>query len=80
MDTGFRKRSCPTSNAERDDDSKISHPALGPCRLWKTSGSGTLARRHHDLAAEAVREEARMFCEDLVGGEIVMPPRDRAAA
>ena len=37
----------------------------------------TLLRR---LAAEAAREEARMFCEDLVGGEIVVPPRDRAAA
>jgi uncharacterized protein (DUF2336 family) len=37
----------------------------------------TLLRR---LAAEAAREEARMFCEDLVGGEIVVPPRARAAA
>jgi len=37
----------------------------------------TLLRR---LAAEAAREEARMLCEDLVGGEIVMPPRERAAA
>jgi len=26
--TGFRKRSCSTNNVERDDDSKISHPAL----------------------------------------------------
>jgi hypothetical protein len=29
MDTGFRKRSCATNNVERDDDSKISHSALG---------------------------------------------------
>jgi hypothetical protein len=28
VDTGFRKRSCSTNDVERDDDSKISHPAL----------------------------------------------------
>jgi uncharacterized protein (DUF2336 family) len=37
----------------------------------------TLLRR---FAAEAAREEARMFCEDLVEGDIIMPPRARAAA
>ena len=37
----------------------------------------TLLRR---FAAEAAREEARMFCQDLVGGAMVMPPRERAAA
>jgi hypothetical protein len=28
VDTGFRKRSCSTNKAERDDDSKKSHHAL----------------------------------------------------
>jgi hypothetical protein len=28
--TGFRKRSCSNNKLERDDDSKKSHPALGP--------------------------------------------------
>src|SRR5580704_11560611 len=30
VDTGFRKRSCATERLERDNDSKRSHPALGP--------------------------------------------------
>jgi uncharacterized protein (DUF2336 family) len=37
----------------------------------------TLLRR---FAAEAAREEARMFCDDLVAGDIIMPSRERAAA
>lgn len=37
----------------------------------------TLLRR---FAAEAAREEARMFCDDLVAGDIVMPSRQRVAA
>jgi hypothetical protein len=28
VDTGFRTRSCSNNKLERDDDSKISHPAL----------------------------------------------------
>jgi hypothetical protein len=28
VDTGFPKRSCSNNKLERDDDSKISHPAL----------------------------------------------------
>jgi hypothetical protein len=37
----------------------------------------TLLRR---FAAEAAREEARMFCDDLVSSDMVMPPRERVAA
>jgi uncharacterized protein (DUF2336 family) len=37
----------------------------------------TLLRR---FAAEAAREEARMFCDDLVSGDIIMPSRERVAA
>jgi uncharacterized protein (DUF2336 family) len=37
----------------------------------------TLLRR---FAAEAAREEARMFCEDLVGGDAVALPYERARA
>ncbi len=37
----------------------------------------TLLRR---FAAEAAREEARMFCDDLVAGDVVMPSYERARA
>jgi uncharacterized protein (DUF2336 family) len=37
----------------------------------------TLLRR---FAAEAAREEARMFCDDLVADDVVMPPFERARA
>ena len=37
----------------------------------------TLLRR---FAAEAAREEARMFCDDLVAGDTVMPPYEPARA
>ena len=37
----------------------------------------TLLRR---FAAEAAREEARTFCEDLFAGDVVMPPQERARA
>jgi hypothetical protein len=32
------------------------------------------------FAAEAAREEARMFCDDLVAGDTVMPPYEPARA
>ncbi|HEY6258403.1 MAG TPA: DUF2336 domain-containing protein [Xanthobacteraceae bacterium] len=34
----------------------------------------TLLRR---FAAEAAREEARLFCDDLLAGDVVMPPQER---
>jgi hypothetical protein len=46
MDTGFRKRSCATNNVERDDDSKISHPALA---LARRSGSVTRIVHPHEV-------------------------------
>jgi len=69
VDTGFRKRSCATNNLKRDDDSKKSHLALGPCGkvLGDANRAAAVAR---DKALEPVMIELKHLSTRAAAAEI----------